>query len=133
MESQNKSKSEKRKGLTFVSVNSAETKSNLITLINGEIKNYIDTGVEVSLIPKDPVPNISFWIDNVEKRCGFTITRENAKYGWRFEQENKSWTPCSYMVGMRYDKIKFSENLNTIILDLLVHNCKKNEYVKSIK
>lgn len=131
-QSQNKVKSEKRKGLSFVSINSAETRSNIITLINQELKANIDGGVEVSLIPKDPVPNISFWIDNAEKRCGFTITRENAKYGWRVDGETNTWVPCSYMVGMGYDKVKFSSQLNSVLFDLLIDNCKKNEYVKTL-
>lgn len=125
-----KSKVEKKKGVRYVSINSEDTRLYMIKSLNDAIDRYSDQ--KLAPIPTTPVPNVSFWVDNEEGRCGFTITRENAKYGWRYDASKEVWVPCNYMNGMGYDKVIFTPEENAFLCSLLHDNCKKNEYVKSL-
>ena len=126
-----KPKAEKKKGLRYVSLNSEDTRLYLIKSLNDAIDRYQD--LKLAPIPISPIPSISFWVDNEEGRCGFTITRENAKYGWRLDSSKDAWVPCSYMAGMGYDNVIFTPDENSFLTSLLYDNCKKIEYVKSLK
>ena len=125
-----KPKAEKKKGVRYVSINSEDTRVYMIKSLNDAIDRYSDE--KLAPIPISPVPNVSFWVDNEEGRCGFTITRENAKYGWRYDASKETWSPCVYMQGMGYDKVVFTPEENSFLCSLLFDNCKKIEYVKSL-
>lgn len=125
-------KKDKKKGLSFTSITSDDIKKNLINLLNTVIDRCNISGNTSFVLPINPTPNISFWVSDEEKRCGFTITRENAKYGWRLS-DDKMWVPCSYMIGMGVEDVVFSKEENEIITDLLYDHCKKYKYVESLK
>lgn len=125
-------KKDKKKGLSFTSITSDDIKKNLINLLNTVIDRCNISGNASFVLPINPTPNISFWVSDEEKRCGFTITRENAKYGWRLT-DDKTWIPCSYMIGMGVEDVVFSKEENEIITDLLYDHCKKYKYVESLK
>lgn len=130
MESTQNIKKEKKKGLSFTSITSDETKRNILKLLNDAIERSCnENGIVVSLIPTNPTPNISFWVSEEEKRCGITITRENAKYGWRISDDGKIWVPCAYMNGMSMDLVVFSNEENSILFDILFDHCKKYKYI----
>lgn len=125
-----KPKAEKKKTIRYIPITSEDTRVYLIKSLNDAIDRYPD--LKLALIPLSPVPKVSFWVDNEEERCGFTIARENAKYGWRLDSSKEAWIPCSYMNGMGYDNVIFTPEENSFLTSLLFDNCKKNEYVKSL-
>tara|TARA_B110000046_G_scaffold111608_1_gene118812 strand:+ start:2089 stop:2508 length:420 start_codon:yes stop_codon:yes gene_type:complete len=133
MERDNKSSSNKKKGLSFISITSFETKKNIITKLNETVDNYAKSNsIDVNQIPLAPIPNISFWISEEEKRCGMTISRENCKWGWVYLYDGNKWNPCSYMTGMGLDKIVFTEEENLFFTKILSDCCCKYTYPQEI-
>jgi len=117
----NESNGQKKKGLTYVSVNSEETKKTIIDRINANAKTASETGSTIGLIPLSPTPNVSFWINTEEGRSGMTITRENGKWGWNLESEKCN--PCKYMAGTGYDELEFDDETTKLIYVKFIDCC----------
>ena len=123
----------KKKGLSFVSITSFDTKKTILAKINKAVETFAkENDLEIGQIPVSPVPNISFWINEDEKRCGMTISRENCKWGWSYYYDENKWTPCSYMNGMGLDKIQFDTEENLFFTKILVDCCCKYKYPQEI-
>lgn len=132
VEDQSKGPSRK-KGLSYVTVTSADTKLVIVNKINENAKRGINEGVEIGFIPTTPLPNVSFWVNSEENRCGMTITRENGKWGWTFE--NSKWLPCKYLFGSGYDMLEFDEETNKMLADRFLDCCGNkpaSEQVRSV-
>ena len=118
-------KGEKKNSIKYVPINSIQNRSFIIEKIN-LIMSEKGNG---SVIPLDPIPSVTFWIDNIEKRVGMIISRKNFKWGWSLFE--KRWYPCSYMRGMGLD-VKFDDDENNFFNNILSDNCSKNEIVKDL-
>lgn len=130
MEKQNVKK-EKKKGLSFTSVTSNETRKSIIITINNAITKHANSTCQTpTLIPVSPLPNISFWVSDDEERCGITITRENGKYGWKLE--DYLWKPCAYMNGMSCYSVEFDSDETSYLLSILYDCCSKYKYINSL-
>lgn len=113
----------RKKGLSYVTVTSTDTKLLVIKQINENVKRGINEGLEIGYIPATPVPNVSFWVNSEENRCGMTITRENGKWGWTFDSDEKTWSPCKYLVGSGFDLLVFDEETNKLLADKFLDCC----------
>lgn len=121
----------KRKSLQFAPVTSFNQKMELIKLINDQVAKSVENdSIPATSIPYDPMPNISFWISTEEKRCGLTITRENCKWGWRYD--SKKWVPCSYMSGMGFDNVDFGDETNKYLVGLMYDVGRKLEFIEGV-
>ena len=130
---QNKKSSTKKKGLSYVSITSQDTKLNIITKINNIVEKYnLDNSVCIGVIQTNPTPNISFWVDDVEQRCGMTITSESSKWGWSYNYNNNCWNTCQYMSGTGFDKFVLSEDENMFLTKILIDCCIRYNYPKEI-
>ena len=120
-------KSEKKKNLKYVHISSIQNRLFIIEKINSIIKER-GSG---ATIPTEPCPTVTFWIDNTEKRVGFTVNRKNFKWGWVLNNTSKKWQPCSYMKGMGYDD-EFNAEDDDFFNKVLLDNCHNNEVVNEI-
>ena len=130
---QNKKQITKKKGLSYVSVTSQETKKNIITKINNIVEQYnITNNVCIGTIPLTPLPNLCFWVSDEEQRCGMTITSTSSKWGWSYYYDTNSWGTCKYMDGTGFDKLLFSEDENAFLTKIFLDCCCKYNYPKDI-
>lgn len=118
----NKHDGKQKKSIAYVCMTSTKQKNEFIDTLNSEIGQYAKDNDQIaSLIPTTPLPSITFWFNEVELTTGFTITRQNSKFGWRYNFYNKKWEACSYMSGMQCSTVEFSpeihQYLNSILID----------------
>ena len=121
----------KKKGLSYVTVTSADTKTSIISKINENVKRGISEGIEIGFIPSVPLPNVSFWVNTEDNRCGMTVTRDNGKWGWLFV--DGTWKACSYLVGTGYDVLVFDDETNTFLAKKFVDCCGNKPQSSQVK
>ncbi len=127
------SNSKSKKGLSFVSIPTVPLKTTIINKINSiATKHKNETGLEISLIPMTPIPRFSFWIVEAEKRCGFTISRDNSSWGWVYFKDENFWKPSSKMAGTGMDCLVFTPEENLFFTKLLYDNCQKYQFIAEI-
>jgi hypothetical protein len=117
-------KTKQKKTCVFVSVNSLSGKIKIIETINSSIDSWSkQTNTTPNFIPNSPIPNCSFWIDKSQQKCGLTISRNNARYGWDVDLKTKVWSPCEYMKGMFDAPISNGEG--AVLFDIFCDYCSK--------
>ena len=121
----NISKTPKKGGLTYISLYSINLRSAFLKVLNDAITRTANENKELpSLIPTSPIPTVSFWV-STDNGAGFTITRDNSKYGWRYQ--SGTFVPCSYMSGMQLFSTLFTEDDIKFFKDSIYDSCSQKK------
>lgn len=116
-----RSKTPRKVGLTYVSLYSNKLKTEFLKVLNSAIiRTANESNQTPSLIPDSPLPSISFWV-STDNGVGFTITRDNSKYGWRYS--SGIFVPCSYMQGMQLFNTVFNEEELSYFKEMIYDSC----------
>lgn len=109
-------------GISFYNVTAYDVKFALITTINKAIERTNETNEErINHLVFPKKFNVSFWYNKEGNRFGLTLVINKCKYGFKLYKDK--WWPCSYMKDNGCDKVRFIEEENSFITNILGNHC----------